>query len=125
MKNQLLQHQIGRTYSIVMETGDEVVRCLTAFARREHLSRAEFKGLGGLRQVLLGCFEFEGEPVVSIPLSDPVALTSFAGRIDLLEGEPRVQPHAILTNADGSAWGGRVLEGQACPTLEILLSAID
>ncbi len=125
MKNTLLQQDGGRTYSIVMETGDDVVRCLATFARNEQLSKARFKGLGGLRQVLLGCFELDGEPRVSIVLSDPVALTSFVGHIDLLEGGHRVEPHAVLTNADGSAWGGRILAGQACPSLEILLSASD
>jgi predicted DNA-binding protein with PD1-like motif len=125
MKNQLLQQDTGRTYCIVMEAGDEVIRCLAAFCRHEHLSRAEFKGLGGLRQVMLGCFEIDGEPLVSVPLSDPVGLASLVGSIELLDGEPRIDPRAVVTKADGSAWGGRLLEGQACPSLQILLSASD
>jgi uncharacterized protein len=125
VKNKLLQHAIGRTYAIVMETGDEVVACLEAFARDAHLSKAEFKGLGGLRGVLLGCFEVDGQPLVRVPLSEPVGVMSLVGNIDVAGGEPRVDPHAVVRKADGSAWGGRLLEGHACPSLEILLSASD
>ncbi len=125
MKNKLLRRRTGRTYAIVMETGDEVVGCLAAFARDKHLSKAEFKGLGGLRGVLLGCFEVDGRPLVSVPLSEPVGVMSLVGNIAVTDGEPRVDPHAVIRKADGSAWGGRLLEGHACPSLEILLSASD
>ncbi len=125
VKNKLLQQDAGRTYSIVMEAGDEVVGCLTAFARLERLSKADFKGLGGLREVLLGCFEVDGRHLVRVPISEPVGVTSLVGNISLADGEPRVEPHAIVRKSDGSAWGGRLLEGHACPTLEILLSACD
>ncbi len=125
MKKKLLQRATGRTYAIVMESGDEVIGCLTAFARHEGLSKAEFKGLGGLREVLLGCFEVDGRTLVSVPLSEPVGVMSLVGNIGLTDGELRVDPHAVIRKADGSAWGGRLLEGHACPRLEILLSAID
>jgi len=125
VKNKLLQQGMGRTYAIVMETGDEVVGCLAAFARDEHLSRAEFTGLGGLREVLLGCFEVDGHPRVRVPLSEPVGVMSLIGNIDVSNGVPKVDPHAVVRKADGSAWGGRLLEGHACPSLEILLSVRD
>ncbi len=125
MKNKLLQEEAGRMYAIVMEAGDEVVGCLTAFARVERLSKAEFKGLGGLREVLLGCFEIDGKPAVNVPITEPVGVASLVGNIALFNGEPTVEPHAVVRKADGSAWGGRLLEGHACPTLEILLSARD
>lgn len=125
MKKKLLRRDTGRTYAIVMENGDEVVGCLAAFARHERLSKAEFRGLGGLCEVLLGCFEVDGRPLLSVPLSEPVGVLSLVGNIDVADGEPRVDPHAVIRKADGSAWGGRLLEGQACPRLEILLSASD
>ena len=125
VKNKLLQHGTGRTYAIVMETGDEVVGCLAAFARDAHLSKAEFKGLGGLREVLLGCFEIDGHPRVRVPLTEPVGVMSLVGNIAVSDGEPKVDPHAVVRQADGSAWGGRLLEGHACPSLEILLSVSD
>ena len=125
VKNKLLQHGNGRTYAIVMEPGDEVVGCLEAFARDTHLSKGEFKGLGGLREVLLGWFEIDGQPRVRVPLSEPVGVMSLVGNIAVSDGQPRVAPHAVVRKADGSAWGGRLLEGHACPRLEILLSASD
>jgi predicted DNA-binding protein with PD1-like motif len=125
VKNKLLRRRTGRTYAIVMETGDEVVGCLAAFARDKRLSKAEFKGLGGLREVLLGCFEVDGRPLVSVPLSEPVGVTSLVGNIAMTDGEPKVDPHAVIRKADGSAWGGRLLQGHACPSLKILLSASD
>ncbi len=123
MKNKLLRHDARRTYSIILEAGDEVIRCLAAFARLEGLSRAEFSGLGSLKEVLLGCFELNGEPTVSVPISEQVGVASLIGNILLSNGEPRVEPHAVLRTADGGAWGGRLLEGHAYPRLNILLSA--
>ncbi len=125
MKNKLLHHDGQRTYSIVLEPGDEVVHSLVAFARRNGLSQARFTGLGGLRDVLLGCFEVDGEPTLNVPISEEVGVASLTGSIALTDGEPHVDPRAIVRTADGGAWGGRLLAGLASPRLEIFLNAND
>ncbi|HEY4213127.1 MAG TPA: PPC domain-containing DNA-binding protein [Steroidobacteraceae bacterium] len=125
MKNKLLHHDNRHTYAIVLESGDDVVHSLVAFARRNGLSRGRFIGLGGLREVLLGCFEVDGEPTLNVPISEEVGVASLTGSIALTNGEPHVDPRAIVRTADGGAWGGRLIEGLASPRLEIFLNAND
>ena len=111
------------THVLVFEKGDEVVEQLRVFTQQEQLTAATFTAIGAFSDVTLGFFEGERKDYKRIPLGGQVELLTLAGDIALKDGEPEVHAHVVVAKADGTAWGGHLLEGHVWPTLELVLVA--
>ena len=121
MKSKLLNEDGGRTYALVFDKGDEVVAELQAFARRHEVTAAHFTAIGALSHVTLGFFERDRKDYKRIPIGEQVEVLTLAGDIAVKDGDPQVHAHVVVGKADGTAWGGHLLEGHVWPTLELVL----
>jgi predicted DNA-binding protein with PD1-like motif len=106
---------------LVFDKGDEVVEQLLAFAKQEKVTAASFTGIGAFSDVTLGFFERERKDYKRIPLAEQVEVLTLAGDITLKDGTPQVHAHVVVGKADGTAWGGHLVEGHVWPTLELVL----
>lgn len=123
MHSRLIEGDAGRqTFVLVLESGDEAVEELDAFAREHGLSAAHFTGLGAFSEVVLGYFDWQQKDYRPIPLDEQVEVVALVGDIALQDDEPAVHAHAVVARSDGAAYGGHLLEGHVRPTLEIVLS---
>jgi Plants and Prokaryotes Conserved (PCC) domain len=60
MQRKLLHRANGqRTYTVVLETGDEVMQCLSQFVAAENVSVAQLTAIGALKDVTLLYFDWE------------------------------------------------------------------
>jgi predicted DNA-binding protein with PD1-like motif len=109
------------THVLVFDKGDEVVEQLLAFAQQENLTAASFTAIGAFSDVTLGFFERERKDYRRIPLAEQVEVLTLGGDIAVRDGNPQVHAHAVVGKADGTAWGGHLLEGHVWPTLELVL----
>ncbi len=118
----MLQEQGGKTYALIFDTGDEVRSGLLAFARDKRLGASHFTAIGAFRDVTLGYFDWQKKEYQKIPITEQVEVLSLIGDVAWKEnGEPEVHAHVVLGKADGSAWGGHLLEAHVRPTLEVIL----
>lgn len=109
----------GTRHVLVFDKGDEVVEQLLAFAEQEQVTAASFSGIGAFSDVTLGFFE--RKDYKRIPLAEQVEVLTLAGDIAVKDGEPQVHAHVVVGKADGTAWGGHLLEGHVWPTLELVV----
>jgi predicted DNA-binding protein with PD1-like motif len=123
MKSKLLHEQEGlRTYALVFDGGDSVMKELETFARGEQLGAAHFTAIGALSEVVLGYFDWERKDYTEIPLREQVEVLTLAGDVALSGDEPSVHAHLVVGRSDGSAAGGHLIEGKVRPTLELILT---
>jgi predicted DNA-binding protein with PD1-like motif len=122
MKSKLIYDGPQRTFAVVMDTGDEVLQCLLAFAKEQKLSAAEFTGIGALSDAVLGYFDWRTKDYARIPVNEQVEVLNLTGNVALSEGEPKLHPHIVLGKRDGTAHGGHLLEGHVRPTLEVIVT---
>ena len=122
MKSKLLVRNDAATYALVLDTNDEVVESLTAFANEQALGGAHFTGIGALRSAVLGYFDWQKKDYKRIPMEQQVEVVSLIGDIALANGKPMVHAHIVLGRADGTAYAGHLLEGRVRPTLEVVLT---
>jgi predicted DNA-binding protein with PD1-like motif len=106
---------------LVFDKGDEAVEQLRTFAEREQLTAASFTGIGAFSDVTLGFFDRGRKDYKRIPLREQVEVLTLAGDIAVEDGGPQVHAHVVVGKADGTAWGGHLLEGHVWPTLEVIL----
>ncbi len=121
MKSRLLNANGHKTFVLILEKGDEVVRALTEFARERDLSAAHLTAIGAFSEVTLGYFDRDRKDYVRIPVREQVEVLSLVGDVAVANGEPQVHAHVVVGKRDGSAHGGHLLEARVWPTLEVML----
>jgi uncharacterized protein len=119
-----LLHQTGgqRTFAVVLQSGDEVMRCLGEFATRESISAAQITAIGALQGAQLAYFDWEKKRYLPIKVDEQVEVASLVGDVALADGKPALHLHAVLGRRDGTAMAGHLQAGHVRPTLEAIIT---
>src|SRR4051812_25803576 len=110
MRAKLLNEQPEKTYALIFETGDEVMKALQAFAREHRLAGSHFTAIGAFREVTLGYFDWEKKDYKRIPVHEQVEVLSLVGDVAEGDGGPKLHAHVVVGKSDGTAHGGHLLE---------------
>jgi predicted DNA-binding protein with PD1-like motif len=123
MRADLIHSAAGqRTFSIVLDSGDEVMASLKQFVDRETLDAAQFTAIGAFSGAVLGYFDWERKDYLRNSIDEQVEVAALTGDVALgPEGKPSLHIHCVLGRRDGNAVAGQLLEGHVRPTLEIVL----
>lgn len=111
-----------RTYVVVLDSGDEFTECMGRFVEEHGLSASQLSAIGAFSSVVLGYFDWERKDYRRIHLDEQVEVVALLGDVALKDGRPHLHPHVAVAKADGSAWGGHLLEAVVRPTLEIVIT---
>ena len=120
-----LIHQAGgqRTFVVVLETGEEVMGQLKAFADREKLKAAQLTAIGAFSDTVLGYFDWEQKQYLRHKVNEQVEVAAFIGDIALTKDDERsLHVHLVLGRRDGTALAGHLIEAHVRPTLEVVLT---
>jgi predicted DNA-binding protein with PD1-like motif len=110
MQSKLLHQANGkRTFALILQKGDEAMRCLQEFAIKERLGGAEITAIGAFGSATLAFFDWETKKYQPIPVKEQVEVASLIGDIAIgPDGKPSVHAHAVLGRRDGTAMGGHL-----------------
>jgi uncharacterized protein len=124
MQIKLIHEEGGkRTFAVILQTGDEVMRCLGEFAGRERIGGAQVTAIGAFRAASLAFFDWASKQYRPIPVAEQTEVASLVGDIAIgPDGKPSVHVHAVLGRHDGTALAGHLQEGHVRPTLEIIVT---
>ena len=105
MQTRLLHEDNGqRTFTVILETGEEVLTCLQRFATREHVLAAQVTAIGALSDVVLMYFDWDKKDYLKIPVREQVEVASLIG--DVAEA-PSASRRSISTWSSPSAMDPR------------------
>lgn len=123
MQSRLL-HEAGgqRTFAVILQTGDEVMACLTDFARRERITAAQVSAIGALSDAVLQYFDWEAKDYRKIPVNEQVEVASLLGDVAEADGKPALHLHIVIGRRDGSAMAGHLGAAHVRPTLEVIVT---
>ena len=124
MQSKLLHEADGkRTFAVILQKGDEAMRCLQDFAVKEGLGASQVTAIGALSSAKLAFFDWETKQYRPIPVEEQVEVASLVGDIAVgPDGKPSVHVHAVLGRRNGTALAGHLQEGLVRPTLEIIIT---
>lgn len=112
-----------RTFAVVLDTGDEVMSCLSNFAEQQSISAAQITAIGALSDVVLTYFDVDKKEYVPNPVNEQVEVASMIGDVALdPKGKPTVHIHLVVGKRDGTALAGHLGEGHVRPTLEVIIN---
>jgi|SRR5579871_4930797 len=125
MKSALLAEHDGlRTFAVVMGTGDETLKTLTAFAAEQRLQASQFTAIGAFSRAVVAYFDWNAKQYRNVSVDEQVEVLSMIGDVTIDEGKPKLHAHVVLGKADASAHGGHLIEGFVRPTLEVVLTEL-
>ncbi|MBO9590862.1 PPC domain-containing DNA-binding protein [Devosia sp.] len=124
MRSKIIHEVDGeRTFAVILETGDEVMASLNAFATENNLTAANFTAIGALSRATLAFFDWDQKEYLPIPVDEQVEVASLIGDIATgPDGKPAVHAHAVLGKSSGAAVAGHLQAATVRPTLEIILT---
>ena len=123
MQSKLLHESGGaRTFALVLDSGDEAMACVGAFADEQDLDAADFTAIGAFSRAVVAFFDLARKEYQPIPIDQQVEVLSIVGHVTREPGGRNVHAHAVLGRRDGMAVGGHLLEGHVEPTLELVLT---
>ena len=114
--------QVQRTrygYGVRIESGEEIIASLTAFARRENVRAGLISGLGAVGECELGYFVRPTREYVRRTFSGEYEIGSLTGNFSELDGQPFPHCHAVIAGADLVAFTGHLFRGVVTVTCEV------
>ena len=112
-----------RTYAVVLETGEEVVKSLNSFVAAEKIGAAQLTAIGAFSDVVLMYFDWEKKSYTRIPVREQVEVASLIGDVAAApDGKPSLHVHLVVGKRDGSAMAGHLGEAHVRPTLEVVVT---
>jgi predicted DNA-binding protein with PD1-like motif len=119
-----LLHQVEglRTIALVLETGEEAVAALGAFAVEHRLGASHFTAIGAFSRAAVAYFDWTTKQYRRIDINEQVEVLSLVGDIVIERDLPKVHGHVVVGKADATAHGGHLVEGHVRPTLEIVVT---
>jgi uncharacterized protein len=123
MKSKLLSENPQKTFVLIFDTGDEVMKTLLDFAKQWRLAGSHFTAIGAFKDCVLGYYDWEKKDYKKIPIREQVELVSLIGDVaESDSGEPKLHAHAVVGTTEGKAMAGHLIEARVRPTLELILT---
>ena len=114
--------QVQRTrygYAVRIESGEEIVGTLAAFARRENVRAGLISGLGAASDCELGYFVRATGQYVRRLFPGEQEIGALTGNFSELDGEPFPHCHAVIAGEDLVAMSGHLFRGLTTVTCEV------
>ena len=108
-------------YLLLLEPGDEVVRCLIQFARAQEVDAAVVNGIGSISEAELGAGSGRERDHRRRTVAEPLEACSLTGTVTLVDGEPFPHLHGTFARADHSLLGGHVYQAVCATSVELVL----
>jgi predicted DNA-binding protein with PD1-like motif len=106
-------------YAVKIESGEEIIESLGAFARRENVRAGLISGLGAVGECELGFFVRSTRQYVRRVFEGEHEIGSLTGNFSELDGEPFPHCHVLIAGEDLVARTGHLFRGVATVTCEV------
>ncbi len=106
---------------IILSRGERLFESLTTYAQVNGITHASFQAIGALEDVTIGYYELATREYHFTTYSETFEVASMQGNVTLVEGNPFVHVHAVLSRCDTSlaCIGGHIKDARVAVTLEI------
>lgn len=115
--------QVGTSRWIVaLEKGEEIISVLTSFLEEQEIRGGFLTGLGSLRDITLGYFDFEKKEYEKRVFDEVMELGNLTGSIGTVEGKPFAHLHATVCGPELIAFTGHLFSAEVAVTAELVVA---
>ena len=117
--------QFGDTYVLRLDRGEEVIRSLAAFCKKENVRLGMIEGLGASDYAVVGLYNVEEKQYHKQIFDGAMEITSLVGNISEKDGENYLHCHINLCREDMTVVGGHLNECRISATCELFVRKLD
>ena len=108
-------------YIVRVECGEEITKTLTNFLREKQISAGTVMGLGGIADAELGFYDLPSRTYLRKTIPGNLELVYYMGNITLVDTEPFIHAHAVVSGADYLAYSGHFFSAKVAITGEFTI----
>ncbi len=119
-------HSLKTDNTIILriDKGEDVVKSITEFCKKEGIGNAHFNGIGAVETLTCGYYNLEEKQYHFTDYAEPLEVVSLTGNVMLRDGSPFVHVHGVFTDTENKAFGGHVVEMRVHVVLEVMLTPL-
>lgn len=114
-------------YILRLTRGEDVLPAIIAFCKSENITSGSFRAIGAVENAKVGYYDLAVKNYGAKVYPDAMEVASMTGNIALVDGEPFVHAHVVLsgitTGTENNTVGGHLFEAIVAVTLEVHLEA--
>lgn len=115
----------NKQYVIRLDKGEEIVEKLTEFLKSENISTGNFTETGSVLSAEIGFYNLEEKEYHFKQFPEPLEIVSLTGNVALVDENPFVHAHTVLSNKNFECFGGHLKSAIIGATCEIYLKIFD
>lgn len=112
-------------YLVRLERGEEITKALTTFLKDRHIMAGTVMGLGGIADVELGFYDLTARTYLRKTIPGNLELVYYMGNITLVDEEPFIHAHSVVSGADFHAYAGHFFSAKVAVTGEFTIHPAD
>ena len=107
-----MEFKPGRIFLLRVPEGEDLLEFVNRFAQEKGIKTAIVKGIGSLRNPVVGYYSEEIKNYKRIELLGTFEMLTLLGNVSLKDGKPFAHLHVTLGNANGDVFGGHLMKGE-------------
>ena len=117
----MIVKNMGGTFYIRIDQGEEIVENLKAFCEKFDIKSGLISGLGSVTKAELGLYDLENKEYLKKEFSGIYEIASMNGNISRMNEQPYFHIHAVLSDSECRTFGGHFAMGVVGATCEIIV----
>ena len=114
-------YETGQVLKGRLPRGEDLLNSLTDLIKEAGIRSGQVKVLGALRNAKIGYFNQNDRNYYYHEFDAGVEIAHCQGNISMLDGEPFIHAHIIITDSEGRAYGGHLAEGSEIYVAETII----
>jgi len=109
----------NRGYVLRLNKGEEIMETLTRFCVDNKIGSGLFSGIGAVLNAQIGFYHLDKKEYSFKTFEKPLEIISLIGNVSLVDHEPFLHVHVVLSDENYRAYGGHLKEAQVGATCEV------
>jgi predicted DNA-binding protein with PD1-like motif len=112
-------------YIIRLLKGEKIIERLTSFCNQNSIESGVFQGIGAVMSAELGFYHLDKKEYEFKKIENLMEIVSMTGNVALVEGQPFLHIHTVLSDENLQTIGGHLKEAQVGATCELFLTKFE
>ncbi|MCL5016489.1 MAG: DNA-binding protein [Patescibacteria group bacterium] len=114
----------GDVFVLRFDSGEEIISWLIRFTQENKITAAAISGIGSSKEAELGYYDIAAKEYRKKIYSRELEVVGLSGNISVLNNEPVIHLHGVLSNENYDTVGGHIHRLVVSATIEITIMVL-